>query len=148
MKRYFVRFRVLLLTIALGLAIVSLVDSRNNAIEDEALRNALIIKPVFAPRFSETWSAIGRDRQHSYGYVTNDHQNLTTGNLGCDLSRAERDNKVYKDVDKVAYRVGNRGKVNVRVVWSRSLRCIDGPNLDLDLELAEYLKGTNRDPAR
>lgn len=140
MKKYILRFRILLLTLALGLATSSFYQNISQKAEDEELKNAIILtgapKP---PRFTETFRACGLG--YVQGYISNDNIKLTEGSMDC--HKPEEKNIVQKDNLRVISRIEKNTEMRYQIYQIENQRCIDAPNLEIALEFEKWHKFQN-----
>lgn len=134
----------MLLTFALGLASVwfstqvKLTDNYNNALD---LVNATIIniapKTAF-PRFMPTGRGCGLG--YTQDYKTNDGQNLSEGNAGCEKPRRGDKRIVQSDGERIISKIETEDKTYFEIYQLESGHCINSPTVELGLELENFLK--------
>ena len=140
MKRFYFRFRVMLMMLALGLSSVWFFE-KISIFKNEEIKDAtfVIIAPP-QPKFIETFRACGFG--YVQGYETKDGIELTEGHLGCE-KKFKGKSFVKKDKVRVISKIKTKENTYFEIHDLNDGLCINAPSIELGLELEEFLK-TNR----
>ena len=125
MKRAYLRFRVMLMTFALGLASVFLFNGFLNKTHENFLTlsetkssDVLVVFPrerksMFGEkRFNETWRACKPG--YAQGYITNDGMELTEGN-NCEKSEGIDERIIQKNNERVISEIERKDKISGQI---------------------------------
>ncbi len=136
MKNIYSRFRIMLITFALGLAGVwSLTQFKltDNSVDVFDLKNAKIINiapKLETPRFMPTGRGC-RFGGYAQGYMTNDGQKLSEGNLGCEKPSKQDKRVIQSDSERIISKIEAEDKVYFEIYQLRNEKCIVSPTVEL-----------------
>lgn len=138
MKRFYFRFKFLLMTLALGLANVWFFNNIKIT-DNEDIRNATIVTIApKQPKFTESFRGCGFG--YVQGFFSNNGIELTEGNLGCNKPK-KRDKRVVKsDDDRIISKIETGDKTYFEIYQLENGHCINSPTIELGIELENYLK--------
>lgn len=141
MKKFYSRFRVMLLTFAFGLSSVYFFHNINfNG--NELFIDATFVRIAEQPRFTESFRGCGMG--YVQGYFSSDGLALTEGNLGCKEPKKNDKRIVIKDDKRIISKIETEDRTYFEIYQLEKSRCIDSPTIELGLELEEFLKNESK----
>ena len=144
MIRIVQKLAVSILTLFIGIFTVFLVNTFYDledfrAVTKSDMENAVIVtiapKP---PRFEETGRGCGLG--YIQGYRTNDGIELTEGNLGCKKPKRRDKRIIQSNTERIISKIETNENTRYEIYQLKNSHCINAPNLELGLELEEWLK--------
>lgn len=138
MGKFYCRFRIMLMTLTLGLTSVWFFHNFETD-ENEDLRNVRIVTIApKQPRFTETFRACGMG--YIQGYVTNDDIALTEGTLGCDEPKKKDKRVIQKDEKRIISKIEKNNLISYEIYQVEKGLCINSPTIELGIELEIFLE--------
>ncbi|MDQ3061732.1 MAG: hypothetical protein M3R14_02565 [Acidobacteriota bacterium] len=138
MKRHYLKFRIMLMTFALGLASVWFLNNLKTNDEAEIKDTMVISIAPKQPRFTESFRGCGMG--YVQGYITNDGIELTEGNLSCEKPRKRGKQIIKSDSERIISKIEIEDKTYYEIYQLKNKHCINSPTIELGLELENYLK--------